>query len=165
MNTGVVSNNKSSVNFVRPWGLFRNTLIRTIYYRPYQADMYMRFGLGIEAESNKNAIEIIKNLDDKGILTDSNIQTDNDGQRFLDVITYDEKIEFACEYATEPNVPSDLSGEKKLIISYTITLDPSGGTDDLDIVRYSINNLCDLRDDIKDNTDYVIKDIIQDVVK
>jgi len=139
---------------------------RTISCHLYHVCMFIRLGLMIEAESNKNAIEIIKDLKKKGVLTDISIWTNNDGEPVLDIITYDGKIEFTYEYATEPNVPSDLSREKRLIISDTISVgDLHGGADDLDSVRFSVDNLCDLRDDIKENTDYVVEEVIQKVAE
>ena len=147
-------------------GPVHDTPTKTIYSHLYRVCMFIRLGLMIEVESNENAIEIIKDLKNKGVLTDISIWAHNDGQPVLDVITYDEKIKFAAEYATEPNVPSDLSGEKKLIISDTISVgDPHGGTDDLDSVRFSVDNLCDLRDDIKMDTDYAVEEVIQKVAE
>ena len=75
---------------------------RTISCHLYHVYMFIRLGLMIEAESNKNAIEIIKGLKKKGVLTDISIWTNNDGEPVLDIITYDGKIEFTYEYATEP---------------------------------------------------------------
>ena len=128
--------------------------------------MFIRLGLVIKAESKEDAVEIILDLEDKGIFTDTNVWTDDDGWSELDVVTYDQKIEFTPQYTTKPNVPSNLSREKNLIISDTIIIEDSKeGTDDLDSVKLSVNNLCRLRDDIVDNTDYNVEEIIQKLAR
>ena len=119
--------------------------------------MQIEFTLTIEADSPKDVMKIIEELEQKEILTDSYAEYDEDWVE-IEYIEYN-GVELHPRYSKEPNVPrSDDYYDEKLIISESVAVDARIHLGNL---KERLKHLVQLKEEIKEETNYEVGESIQ----
>jgi len=124
--------------------------------------MQIEFALTIEADSPRDVLKIIEELEQKEILKDSHVEYDEDWVG-IEYIQY-KSVELHARYSKDPNVPqSDDYYEKKFIIAESVAVDGTGETSrtHLGYFQERLKHLVQLKDEIEEETDYSVGETIQ----
>ena len=152
---------RASLEWIR---IKRDSIAHIIFiYCRIVTGMQIEFTLTIEADSARDVLKIIRELEQKEILTDSYVEYPPDEDWVgIEYIEYNGE-DLHARYSKEPNVPvSDDYYDKKFIISESVAVDGTGETSRTPLGSLRLRHLVQLKDEIEAKTDYEVRETIQE---